>query len=296
MTIAGPADLSPAGRRRAEEFLAAAPVDLRDDLRAHLYDNLAPGDSEPEVEAVIAALGPIGNERSRRGLRGRILGVPYDFTAPTWDKIASRLWNPADPRIWQPHLFGIGWSPNLGAVAARLGLIEPDAEDDPLTGAALSPAALLPAAVATAAVLGSAAILGRSLPDRVGRGWRGDGSPKQVDSRARAIVGSIGWTLAPTALGAFALGGPGGHTVGVPEATSARRSRTGAVVVATAVATGTAVDWAGTVVRARTGRPQPWVGPAAILAATGSIFAILLTQARRGRRAEQTRDLADPEG
>ncbi|WP_051215132.1 DUF5808 domain-containing protein [Granulicoccus phenolivorans] len=288
MSITDLADLSPSARRTAEEFLSTTPADLRDDLRAHLLDSLSPAATDADVRSVIAALGPIGDGTARRGLRGRLLGIPYDFTAPTWDKIISRTWNPADPRIWQPHLFGIGWTPNLGAIAARLGLIEPDAEDDPLTTAPLSPAAILPAAVATMAVLGSAAVLGRSLPDRVGRGWRVDGTPKQVGSRARAIAGSIGWTAGPTAAVAAALAAGAGTTP------AQRRNRAGAVVVATAMATGTAVDWLGVVIRARSGRPQPWVGPAAILAAAGSVFGILLTQARRGRRAEQDRDLSGP--
>ena len=63
-------------------------------------------------------------------LAGTIAGVlPYDFSAPTPGKIRSRLWDPHSERVIGPHLFGIGWSPNFGALAVRLGLIEPDAED-----------------------------------------------------------------------------------------------------------------------------------------------------------------------
>ncbi len=40
-----------------------------------------------------------------------------------------RLFNPADPRIVVPHVFGWGYAVNLGAVAVRLRLLRPDDVD-----------------------------------------------------------------------------------------------------------------------------------------------------------------------
>lgn len=90
-------------------------------------------------------------------LAGKVLGaVPYDFTLPTPDKIRSRLWNPHSDKLFGPHMFGIGWTPNFGAMAVRLGVIEPDAEDDPMNtfpGEAWAAVVALPAALAGVSVL-----------------------------------------------------------------------------------------------------------------------------------------------
>jgi hypothetical protein len=39
--------------------------------------------------------------------------VPYDFRAPTLERVKSRLWNPEDPTIIMPTVFGVGWTVNL---------------------------------------------------------------------------------------------------------------------------------------------------------------------------------------
>lgn len=54
---------------------------------------------------------------------GRFLGIPYDWRAPTWTVIKERMWNPNDPRIFTPHVFGWGWSINVYQLLHRLGLI-----------------------------------------------------------------------------------------------------------------------------------------------------------------------------
>lgn len=58
--------------------------------------------------------------------QGTVLGMPYDFRGTSVDRISSRVWNPADPRIFMPRMFGVGWTINLGAIAVKLGLIRPD--------------------------------------------------------------------------------------------------------------------------------------------------------------------------
>ena len=54
---------------------------------------------------------------------GSFLGVPYDLRWPKWDVVKERLWNPDDPRVLTPHVFGWGWSVNLYALGRRLGLL-----------------------------------------------------------------------------------------------------------------------------------------------------------------------------
>jgi len=60
----------------------------------------------------------------RWGKTGRFLGIPYDFRWPTPQHIRERLWNPADERLFTPHVFGWGWATNFHAVARKLGFIK----------------------------------------------------------------------------------------------------------------------------------------------------------------------------
>ncbi|MBM3932914.1 MAG: hypothetical protein FJ319_01205 [SAR202 cluster bacterium] len=43
---------------------------------------------------------------------GRLMRVPYDFRKPSVDRLRERFWNPADPRLFTPAAFGVGWSVN----------------------------------------------------------------------------------------------------------------------------------------------------------------------------------------
>jgi hypothetical protein len=68
-----------------------------------------------------------------RTWHGSIAGfVPYDFRRPTADSVRSKLWNPSGP-FWSPSVFGVGWSPNLGRLAAQFGLVarEPGDSGEP---------------------------------------------------------------------------------------------------------------------------------------------------------------------
>lgn len=54
-----------------------------------------------------------------RTWEGAVLGVPYDFRAPTPTILRERFWNPDDARIFTPHVFGVGWSVNLAQLLRR---------------------------------------------------------------------------------------------------------------------------------------------------------------------------------
>ncbi len=45
---------------------------------------------------------------------GSILGIPCDLRPPTRARIRERIWNPDNPRIIVPRVFGAGWTINLG--------------------------------------------------------------------------------------------------------------------------------------------------------------------------------------
>lgn len=52
-------------------------------------------------------------------LTGKFLGVPYDLRFPTPARIRERVWNPDDPRIIVPRVFGAGWTLNLYSLRSR---------------------------------------------------------------------------------------------------------------------------------------------------------------------------------
>ena len=96
------------------------------------------GSTPADVAAFAAAVGPVGGEEGddRPGTHpgvGTFAGIPYDVRPPTVDRLKRAWWNPASDRLWSPRVFGAGWDLNAGALAVRLGLIEPDAEDEPFT-------------------------------------------------------------------------------------------------------------------------------------------------------------------
>ena len=55
---------------------------------------------------------------------GRYYGVPFDFRIPTVDRALERIWNPDDPRVLTPPVFGAGWSINFYQAGLQMGLIQ----------------------------------------------------------------------------------------------------------------------------------------------------------------------------
>jgi hypothetical protein len=50
---------------------------------------------------------------------GRFLGIPYDWDTPTWQRFRATVWNPDDPRLFVPKVFGWGWTLNLARLLQR---------------------------------------------------------------------------------------------------------------------------------------------------------------------------------
>jgi hypothetical protein len=70
--------------------------------------------------AVAAVVDQLRRPSSERTWEGQVLGVPYDFRPPTGKRLKERWWNPEDPRLLTPHVFGVGWSINLYQAKQRL--------------------------------------------------------------------------------------------------------------------------------------------------------------------------------
>ena len=69
------------------------------------------------IVAVLKELLRPAEERTWRGSLGGV--VPYDMRMPTLERTKSTLWDPDGP-IVTTRVFGVGWSINFGAIAARL--------------------------------------------------------------------------------------------------------------------------------------------------------------------------------
>ncbi len=75
---------------------------------------------ERVVLAVLVVAGAVAFGATRRQKVGTFMGVPYDWRWPTPALIRERFWNPDDPRVLTPKVFGWGWSINFAALIRRL--------------------------------------------------------------------------------------------------------------------------------------------------------------------------------
>ncbi|HET7035979.1 MAG TPA: DUF5808 domain-containing protein [Thermomicrobiaceae bacterium] len=57
---------------------------------------------------------------NKRTWTGHILGIPYDFRPPSLARVKERWWNPKNPHLLGPRVFGVGWSINLYQVKQKL--------------------------------------------------------------------------------------------------------------------------------------------------------------------------------
>ncbi len=68
------------------------------------------------VAAVVKELRTPAGERTWHGVVAGF--VPYDFRVPTLERFRERVWNPRGEHLISPHVFGVGWTVNLGKVVA----------------------------------------------------------------------------------------------------------------------------------------------------------------------------------
>lgn len=281
-------ELTAGARGTAEAWLDqavadAAPAlraDVREDLVAHLCERLDPSAAVEDVRRVAAGAGPVADDRpaGRLWVRQALSGLGFRDLA---GRIAATWWNPADERLLLPRAVGLGWDLNFGAVAVRLGVIEPDAETVPFTstpGRAFVTAAGVPAALAAATVL-HYAVRGRSLPERLPAHWGVAGAPDRWLPKGRAAAADLAGTVLPAAVAGWAA-----------RSDRTGPERAGLIAGATLFA---AINATTTVARSLGDRPRPWLGPAMAVSGPLAVGAVLVWLARAGRAAEIRHDLED---
>jgi hypothetical protein len=269
-----------------------------EDLRAHVYEELAgTAGTAADVTRVLAELGPpealaaecsevaVGPPPSEPGdrspLSGTLLGMPYELRLPTAERVALRWWDPTEPNILVPRLFGLGWDLNFGAVAVKLGMIKPDDEDVPFASVPerwLAVSAALPVLVAVVLVALIVPFQG-SLPARVAIHWGITGVPDNFASKESALILPVTMTL----IGLAILGA----------AWLRRRpplSRVAAGALATMLGSISAAAYGQQVVTAYGANDVGILFPGLAFGLVLT-FVMLVTLARIGRAAEMRRDL-----
>ena len=184
-------------------LLGTLPARVRDEALTELEQLLRETAAVSGERAAIEAVGPADEyaaalvdaytRQSGDGPlpQGRVLGMPYDFRGASAERVGERIWNPADPRVFMPRLFGVGWTINFGALAVKLGLIRPDDAGDEsferIPAGAVRAALAVPAALAAATVT-VLALAWSTLPAELPVHWGTSGAPDD-------------WTAKPVAVG-----------------------------------------------------------------------------------------------
>jgi len=54
-----------------------------------------------------------------REWHGTVAGfVPYEFRVPTVERFKERVWDPDGEHLLSPHVWGVGWTVNVGRVVS----------------------------------------------------------------------------------------------------------------------------------------------------------------------------------
>ncbi|MFE6968048.1 DUF5808 domain-containing protein [Isoptericola sp. NPDC057653] len=70
------------------------------------------------VALVVAAITKeLQKDKEDRTWHGTVAGfVPYEFRVPTLARVRERVWDPEGEHLLSPHVFGVGWTLNLGRI------------------------------------------------------------------------------------------------------------------------------------------------------------------------------------
>jgi hypothetical protein len=197
--------------------------------------------------------------------------------------VASRWWNPLDPRVFTPRLFGIGWTINFASIAVKLGLIRPDDEDVPfglVPGRWLALALALPLALAAGLVF-LAAVCQPTLPALIPVRNSIGGLTERLAPKATALAMPVAMTVAGMALAIWTW---------VRRRPPLSRAATGALATSLAAIS---IGAYGYEVAAASGGNGIAFMCAGLAAAIALPFALLVILSRVGRAAEQKRDLGN---
>ncbi len=271
-----------------------------EDLRTHVLEELqGSAGTAADVTRVLSELGPpetlaaecadatttgrpvvLESAEDRSKLHGRVFGVPYELRPPTAARVVALWWNPLEPHVFVPTMFGLGWTINFGSIAVRLGIVRPDDEDVPFAAVPqryVAIALVLPLLVA--GVLGALiALYQAALPAQVVTHWGITGAD-QFGSKESALFFPVVMTLLGLAL----------------VAATWVRTRTpllqvGAGALATWLGVISVADYAQRVATAQ-GATGTWILLPGIALSFLLTFALLVTLSRIGHAAEVRRDL-----
>jgi Protein of unknown function (DUF1648)/Family of unknown function (DUF5808) len=291
-------ELSPETRQVVDEFfslvasrLRASGKDVADETLQELGADLLSAlhfDSSPEQARALttrygdpSSFGETTDSSQSRAV-GNLLGVPYDIRVPTVERIISLWWNPRNPHVLVPRVFGLGWDLNFGAIVIRLHLIAPDSEDEPfgmVSDRAFATALCVPLVLTTALAV-SFVLLRTDLPEQLPSHWNLAGHVDSLWPATRAFlflfvpaVVSTAWAIWSVVTRRHAV--TRGATVGFASFTSGLASGV----------------WALTVITTMGGAQTWWLPPVSILSTLLVPLAVFVSLARVGRAAEQRRDL-----
>ncbi|WP_166806216.1 DUF5808 domain-containing protein [Cryobacterium cheniae] len=139
----------------------------------------------------------LAEERLPEAARWRILGVPVETRGPVSGEVRSRTWDPANPRLFVPRLFGLGWALNFGALAVRIGLIRPDdASDDVLARIPKRELRLTQAVPIIIAGATATALAWHALPPVVASGFGLGGRPR-TEAPRQMLIGAVALGVIP---------------------------------------------------------------------------------------------------
>ena len=51
--------------------------------------------------------------------QGKLLGMPFDWRKPTVARFKSRVWDPENPKLFVPKVYGWGYSVNFARLLRR---------------------------------------------------------------------------------------------------------------------------------------------------------------------------------
>lgn len=272
-----------------------------EDLRAHVLEELqGSAGTAADVTRVLSELGPpealaaecvdatmggrpvaLEPAEDHSKLHGSVFGVPYELRPPTAARVVALWWNPLDPHVFVPTMFGLGWTVNFGSIAVRLGIVRPDDEDVPFAAVPkryVAIALVLP--VLVAGFLGTLiAVYQAALPAQVVTHWGITGAPDQFGSKESALFFPVVMTLMGLAL------------IGVTWIrTRTPLLRVGAGALTTWLGAISVADYAQRVATAH-GATGAWILLPGIALSFLLTFGLLVTLSRIGHAAEVRRDL-----
>ena len=73
------------------------------------------------IIGVVAIVQELRKPKADRTWHGKVFDlIPYDFRPPTVERVRSTYWNPGGP-VLSRKVFGVGWTPNFGALSRLVG-------------------------------------------------------------------------------------------------------------------------------------------------------------------------------